>query len=362
MLQTLTIEGYRSCRELELELANVTVLVGPNGSGKSNVYRALALLRAAATGRFARAVAAEGGMPSVLWAGPHARKEPRRLMVRCAFDDFVYHLTCGLPKSVGTRFQFDPEIKEEKLGLPIAGRKTPLWLLDRQAGMAMVSDEDGHPHPVSPLDPSESVLSQLKDPRRFAELAYLGQTFQSWRFYRPFRVDENSPLRRAAVSVRTPVLRDDGADLAAALATIAQDGDGQLLGEVLERAFPDLMRWSIHGDDRLTIQWVSRVGDEPSPVDVPFGSRDLSDGTLRFLALAAALLSIHPPNLLCLDEPETSLYGGLVGGLADLIAHAAEGTQIILTTHSQDLATAIRERTDSRIIHLEKVMGETVAC
>jgi len=74
----LTVSGYRSIRDIHLNLGAVNVLVGPNGCGKSNLYRSMYLLHAAASGELARAIAEEGGMPSVLWAGPR-RNEPVRM-------------------------------------------------------------------------------------------------------------------------------------------------------------------------------------------------------------------------------------------------------------------------------------------
>jgi predicted ATPase len=69
MLRTLHLRGYRSLRDFRLTLGRITVVTGGNGVGKSNLYRPLAMLQRMADGRFAEAVAQEGGMPSLLWAG-----------------------------------------------------------------------------------------------------------------------------------------------------------------------------------------------------------------------------------------------------------------------------------------------------
>ena len=67
MITHLHVEGYRSvCGNLRLDLGAANVVLGPNGSGKTNLYRSLYLLAEAAHGRFARALADEGGMPSAL--------------------------------------------------------------------------------------------------------------------------------------------------------------------------------------------------------------------------------------------------------------------------------------------------------
>src|SRR5581483_9977257 len=91
----------------------------------------------------------------------------------------------------------------------------------------------------------------------------------------------------------------------------------------------------------------------------PFQARELSDGTLRYLCLVAALLSPRPPALLALNEPETSIHPDLIEPLAALIARVSRDSQLWVTTHSQALAKAIEDRTGAEPITLEKVDGET---
>ena len=78
-LAELRAAGYRSLRDVTLPVGRVTVVVGANGAGKTNLYRALRLLAASARGRLTREIAAEGGMPAALWAGPRPYKKPVRL-------------------------------------------------------------------------------------------------------------------------------------------------------------------------------------------------------------------------------------------------------------------------------------------
>ena len=91
----------------------------------------------------------------------------------------------------------------------------------------------------------------------------------------------------------------------------------------------------------------------------PLDATELSDGTLRYLCLLAALMSPRPPPLLALNEPETSLHPDLLAPLGELIAQAAERSQLWITTHSETLADEVARRTGGRVLALEKVQGET---
>jgi predicted ATPase len=90
----------------------------------------------------------------------------------------------------------------------------------------------------------------------------------------------------------------------------------------------------------------------------PLDARELSDGTLRFLCLAAALLSPRPPPLLALNEPETSLHESVLPALAELMTAVPRETQLWVTTHARALAEALASR-GAKVLELEKVDGET---
>ena len=70
MIQTIAVQGFRSLRELVLGLGPVTLVTGANGSGKSSLYRSLSMLAETASGNPIGSLARQGGLQSVLWAGP----------------------------------------------------------------------------------------------------------------------------------------------------------------------------------------------------------------------------------------------------------------------------------------------------
>jgi predicted ATPase len=92
----------------------------------------------------------------------------------------------------------------------------------------------------------------------------------------------------------------------------------------------------------------------------PLKAAELSDGTLRYLLLIAALLSPRPPSLMILNEPETSLHPDLLPPLARLIAQASKRSQIVVVSHALTLVSELEAATDARQIVLEKQLGETL--
>lgn len=361
-IQELNVEGYRSIRRLRLPFQRINVLVGPNGCGKSNLYKSMLLLFGAARGELARMLVEEGGIPSAMWAGARKRDERVRMTLSVTLDSLSYELTCGVPKPTGymnpdevyhnSLFNLDPEIKEETVHFLEGRRRVPL--LERGVASVNARDAEGRrvSYPMS-LSPSESVLSQLREPHRFPQLSALRQELLHWRFYHQFRTDLDSPLRHPQVGFRTPVLSHDGRDLAAALQTIREIGDPLGLDQAVDRAFPGASL-EIGGDDArfslaLCLPEFKR----------PMQARELSDGTLRYLCLLAALLSPRPPAVLALNEPETSIHPDLLEPLAELIVQAAEHSQLWVTTHSHQLAGAIECLSGAKPVRLEKVAGAT---
>jgi len=353
-IQELEIAGYRSIRNLRLPFQRINVLVGANGCGKTNLYRSMLMLHAAARGDFARMIVEEGGIPSVMWAGARKRDERVRMSLRVTTDQLEYELVCGVPPPdpSGSMFNLDPEIKQETVHF-LEGRKR-IPMLERGVGSVSARDAEGRriTYPMA-LSTSESVLSQLREPHRFPQLSALRQEILNWRFYHQFRSDADSPIRHPQVGVRTAILSHDGHDLAAALQTIVEIGNGPALHRAVSRAFPG-GTLSVAGEGARFSVWLHLPEFKR-----PFDARELSDGTLRYLCLLAALLSPRPPTVLALNEPETSVHPDLLEPLAELIVQAAESSQFWITTHSSILADAIQRLSGVEPVRLEKVSGQT---
>ena len=377
MLHTIAIRGYRSLRELVVPLAGLTVVTGANGTGKSSVYRALRLLADCGRGEVIGSLAREGGLESVLWAGPEqtsgarrtgtsqgtTRTRPVALELGFAADDFGYLVDLGLPQSAGpgSFFARDPEIKREAVF--VGPRLRPAATLVRRGrDYAEVADESGRGFTelTRALPTYRSVLAEYSHPGALPELAAIRERLRGWRFYDGFRVDATAPSRLPQVGTRTPVLSDDGRDVAAAVQTVIEAGFDDLSRAVAEAFDGASVSVAVH-DGLFDLQLHQRG------MLRPLRAAELSDGTLRFLLWAAALLSPQPPSLMVLNEPETSLHPDLLPPLASLINAAANLTQVVVVTHSKAMraslgSTPVTDADDDTAVvevPLYKELGET---
>jgi predicted ATPase len=371
MLTRLAISGYRSLRSLAIDLARINVVCGANGVGKSSLYRSIRLLAEIAQGGAIRALAREGGLNSTLWAGPEAfsrdvkrgihsvqglsgRKGPVALKLGFASDLWGYAVDLGLPVGDGgSAFAFDPAIKAESMWTGDQLTQASVFA-ERRGPSVRIRDREGGWRQVSAtLPPFDSMLTHCADPSEAPDLLLMRDHMRNWRFYDHFRTDADAPARRPQIGTRTPVLASDGSDLAAALQTILEIGDAAALNGAVGQAFPGAaVEIDIEGG-------LFRTAMRQHGLLRPLSAAELSDGTLRYLLLIAALLTPRPPQLMVLNEPETSLHPDLLAPLARLIEAGGETMQIIVVTHSAKLADALGGSPHCETIRLTKELGET---
>lgn len=368
MLTTLAVANYRSLHDLVVPLSSLNLVTGGNGSGKSNLYRALRLLAETAQGGVVAALAREGGLASSLWAGPEnfsagmrrgevpiqggPRQQAVSLKLGFAGEDFGYAIDFGLPTKSSSAFARDPEIKCETIW---AGPflRAANELVSRHGSLVKVRDGRDWRIAAEHLSSFESIFTQIADAERAPEILKLRETIRNWRFYDHFRIDSLSPLRQPQLGTRTPVLGNDGSDLAAAWQTIREIGDNQALDVSVDDAFPGASVDVVAADGRFAIEFT-----QPGLLR-PMAAAELSDGTLRYLLWIAALHTPRPPPLMVLNEPETSLHPDLLPALARLIRRAARQGQVWVVSHAPRLIAALEEDESCQSIHLEKQISQT---
>jgi predicted ATPase len=204
------------------------------------------------------------------------------------------------------------------------------------------------------LAPFDSMMTHCAAPDDGIELLKLRERMRNWRFYDSPRTDGDAPSRRPRVGTYTPVLASDGGDLAAALQTIREIGDADGLARAIEDAF---------SGSTVSVKNMSGLFElemRQHGLLRPLKAAELSDGTLRYLLLIAALLSPRPPALMILNEPEASLHPDLLAPLARLIEQTAKQSQVVVVTHAPALVAELASAPAARLIRLEKQFGETI--
>jgi predicted ATPase len=220
----------------------------------------------------------------------------------------------------------------------------------------MANDSEGARVEVSrDLLASETALGAFDEPQRFPEVHALRRTMLDWRFYHSLRTDMDSALRRPCLAVTSPTMASDGSNLAAVFATLVHIRKETVdLDRAIDDAFPGATL-SVPLPER-DASFGMVLPDHPQRV---FEAAELSDGTLRYLSLAGALLALRLPAFVALNEPESSLHPDLLEPLARLIVKAAERTQIWLVTHSERLAAALAKHGQVQPRTVIKKEGET---
>ncbi|QCR19006.1 AAA family ATPase [Agrococcus sp. SGAir0287] len=365
MIGRLAIEGYRSIRSLVVDLEPLTVVTGPNGSGKSNLYRALRLLADCGAGRVVPSLAASGGLDGVLWAGPETisaavlagapaqglvRQGPVALRLGFGGDELGYAVDLGLPVPSGpTMFARDPVLKQEHVFAGLEPR--PASTLARRAGpLAQSRGDDGWVELSRTLAPWDSLLDELPGSDAAPEIAGARRILRAWRFHDALRTDAHAPARQPQVATRAVRLDDDGANLAAVLQTTIESRADGTVERAIEEGFQGsrLEIVAEGGRMRLALRQPGMLRALEAP--------ELSDGTMQYLLLVAALTSVERPGLLVLNEPERSLHDDLLPALAARIRDAADETQVVVVTHSRVLADAL----GGARVELERAGGETL--
>jgi predicted ATPase len=350
--------GYRSLQRIYYPMSRLDVFVGANGVGKSNLYRGLELLRAAAANTLGADLAREG-LTLAMWAGPR-KKGPQRIRLAATFSEpdrieaaYRYEVEIGFAAPGSAALGSEPHIKTEVLTYLAARR--PVRLMERDGPSVMARGEDGRPVDIDiDLLDSETALGRLQDPSRYPALDAIRRTLLEWRFYHGLRTDPESPLRKPCVAVASPTLASDGSNLAAVFATLAGIRKDTIeLDRTIDSAFPGARL------NRVVDREASFSMSFPEFSRRDFEASELSDGTIRFLGLAGALLAYRLPPFIALNEPESSLHPDLMEPLAEMVVRAAQRTQVWLVTHSERLAKAIEATGEGAVRTVVKRNGAT---
>ena len=332
------------------ELRDLNVLIGPNGSGKSNLIEAIDLLAAAP--RDLAAVIRDGGGPREwLWKAGD-RDEPAEIEVVLGRELPGRPLRHRIQlAAVESRVEVVDEAIEEVRPAPGLPPDADVYFYYRfQQGHPVLNIKDGAQ--MKPrylrrehLRPDQSVLAQRQDPELYPEVTWVGRTLGSFRIFREWTFGRYAPLRQPQpADLADDSLLPDNRNLALVLNQI-EHTDGTRLNEMLRRFFPRFERLSTRISGGTVQFYLHEAGFR-----TPIPATRLSDGTIRFVALLACLLSVTPPPLLSIEEPELGLHPDALALLADLLVEASERMQLVVTTHSDALVGALTNQPEAIVV------------
>ncbi|MEH2411603.1 AAA family ATPase [Nostoc sp.] len=353
-IHTLRLENFLSygSEGEEIELQPLNVLIGANTSGKSNLIEAIGILRATPTDLPAP-FRQGGGISEFLWKGgqenPVAKIEvtlnyPQRL------QKLRYYVNLT---SIGQRLELVDEAVENEQSY-YQGESDVYFYYRYQSGRPVLNinkiDNDGEPFKRSlrreDLIPDQSVLSQRKDPDLYPELSYLSTQFSNIGLYRHWQMGRYSEPRNAQkTDLPEHPLLEDGSNLGLMLNNLQHQIGNRRIIEKLKKFYEAAEELSvrIYGG---TVQIFIREEGLIQPIP----ANRLSDGTLRYLFLMALLLDPTPPPLICIEEPEIGLHPDILSTIAEMLIEASQRTQLIVTTHSDALVSALTQCPQSVIV------------
>jgi len=332
-LDRIKVKGFKSIREMNLELRPLNILIGANGAGKSNFIAVFKLLNQMMQGNLQVFVAQSGGADSLLYFG---QKVTDIIQIYLEFGKNGY--LCELLPALADQLVFGEEVCFFYRAGPIDPYREFL----------------GHGHRESLLPEVARLRGRV--PR------YVLSGIQSWKLYHFHDTSDSARIKKIGAINDNIYLRPDAENLAAFLYKLKHTAEPQYTAirdtvRLVAPFFDDfILRPLPDNPDRIRLEW-REVGS-----DYPFLAHHLSDGTLRFICLATALLQPDLPSTILIDEPELGLHPYALNVLASLMRSASAKTQIIVSTQSvslvnqfevEDLLIVEREGRETVIKHVD---------
>ena len=309
-LDWISVKGFKSIASIEkLKLGAINVVIGANGSGKSNFIGVFSFLHELKAGHLETYTVKAGGANRVLHFG--AKKTPA-LSIHVSFADERNQYSLSLMSTSADE-------------LAPLGETVYFW--DKSRGFDRPYSE-----PVPRVGHEAGISSE-----KCTQIgAYVREHFDRWRVYHFHDTSSTSPMKQTADLNDNVYLRPDGSNLPAFLYFLKEKHNEsyELIRKSVRRVAPFFEDFQLGpqklNPEKIRLEW-RHVG-----TDDYFDASSLSDGTIRFIALATLFLqpvSLRP-SVILVDEPELGLHPFAVSMLASLVKQSATGTQVILSTQS----------------------------
>lgn len=300
-MDRIEIKGYKSFKDLALDLLPINILIGSNGSGKSNFLSFFEFLNRLYEQKLTEYVALNGGIDKYFFQGSKITDTiEATIYFKC--NSYSFELQEG-----DNRFVF---LKE---GLGYYQSYSDIALFGNEANIKSYSG----------LSRGEYIRKYLSEIKK----------------YHFHDTGKSSPFTKESHIVNdTYFLYEKGGNLAAFLYGIREKEPivYKRIIRVIQSIAPYFsdFYFNVSAAETVRLQWTDKFSS------TIYGPTDLSDGTIRFIALATLFLQPVPPKVIIIDEPELGLHPLAIQTLAGMIkSAAAKGTQVIIATQSADLIT-----------------------
>lgn len=339
-----------------LDLKKLNVLIGANGSGKSNFMEAISLLQSAPK-YLASTVRESGGISTWLFKGVQFPTGQIEVVTDLSDSKQYANIKHAISfREISNKFDLcDERIENSK---PNNGELEPYFYYKFQNNHPVLNGAKGSRSrrilERVEIDPEQSILSQIKDPGQYPEIAELAKEYGKIKIYREWTFGRNAmPRLPQKPDERNDYLYESSNNLGLILNKIATYHPiiKKKLIEKMRLLYPRFDDYSAHIEGG-SVQVFFTEDNFPIP------ATRLSDGTLRYLSLLAILLNPTKPSLVCIEEPELGLHTDILPTVAELLKEASEEMQIIVTTHSDVIVDALSD-TPEDVIVCENKQGFT---
>ena len=333
-LSAITIKGFRSIGSVEdLAIRPINVLIGANGSGKSNFLGVFKLLQAIRAGRLQDYVARAGGADRLLHFGSKVTEE---LVIRLTFGDQYPEYEVTLDPVHGDWMRSSQTVRSWS-----QGELLPSQITSAAIGPASEADSGNTDSPHSARHAVFGTAAEHSQPRDLTAewnmaVADILNDSERWHVYHFLDTGSNSPIKTNNDLHDNRFLRPDGANLAAFLYLLHEQyaSSYDLIRRTTQFVAPFFEDFHLEplalNPDKIRLEWQHKRSD------AYFDASSLSDGTLRFMALATLLLQPEAlrPSVILVDEPELGLHPYALELLASLVKQASVRSRVILATES----------------------------
>lgn len=335
MIRSISITNFKSIKEVTLELKPINVLIGPNGAGKSNFVSFFSFVFAIYDKQLATYTSDKGGTDRILHLGARVSQSMGGALNFSNTNEYVFELAPNQDK----QFYFLKE--DDFFNLEEGMYSVPIWSKQTY----------GRGHTESNLRANASTRA-----------GHVKRYLESFRVYHFHDTSKNAPLKQTARVDDNRYLRPDGSNLPAFLYKLQQQETLAFnrIEAIIRSIAPYFDRFDLQtSGDYIRLNWRQKN------TDMYLDASDLSDGTLRFVALCTLLAQPSPPTTIIIDEPELGLHPYAISVLAGLVKSIRKPTQIILSTQSvnlvnefepEDIIVVENQKNESTFRQLDKTM------